>query len=104
MTLTGTVKYLPFAQGSKSESLRPYILLGKGSRILLYKKSDNPFENNFFASFEGEKVRVSGEIVNGTLEADSVELLGSENTDETLKTSEAENQKSFEKGTEEAQK
>lgn len=74
MTLTGTVKYLPFAQGTKSESLRPYILLGKGSRILLYKKSDNPFENNFFASFDGQKVRVSGEIVNGTLEVDSVEL------------------------------
>lgn len=74
MTLTGTVKYLPFAQGTKSESLRPYILLGKGSRILLYKKDDNPFENNFFAAFENQKVRITGEIVNGTFEVDSVEL------------------------------
>lgn len=72
MKFTGIVKYLPFAEGTKSESLRPYIILGKGSRILLYKKDDNPFENKFFKAFEGKKVNLEGELENGTLNVESV--------------------------------
>ena len=42
-TLTGIIQYKIFAEGTKSESSRPYIVLENGSQILLYKKNDNPF-------------------------------------------------------------
>ena len=32
---TGTVQYAPFAQGSKSEGERPFLVAEDGSRILL---------------------------------------------------------------------
>ena len=38
--LTGQILYKTFAEGSKSESSRPYICLENGTQILLYKKND----------------------------------------------------------------
>ena len=57
-TLSGIIQYKIFAEGTKSESSRPYIILENGSQILLYKKNDNPFENTGFSSYEGQKVLV----------------------------------------------
>ena len=51
--LVGTIQNKTYAKGTKSESSRPYIVLENGGQILLYKKNDNPFENNFFSSYEG---------------------------------------------------
>lgn len=74
MNLIGVVEYKLFAEGTKSESKRPFICLANGTQILLYKKNDNPFENNFFQKFEGMKVTITGDFVNGVFEADSAEL------------------------------
>ncbi|MBQ0052471.1 MAG: hypothetical protein KBT11_10490 [Treponema sp.] len=70
--ISGTIEYKTFAAGSKSESLKPFILLENGSQILLYKKNDNPFENKGFADFESKKVIVEGELVNGVFEVSSI--------------------------------
>lgn len=70
--LTGVIEYKIFAEGTKSESLRPYIVLENGGRILLYKKGDNPFENKGFAGFEGKKIIAEGELVDGVFEVLSV--------------------------------
>ena len=61
-TLTGIIQYKIFAEGTKSESSRPYIVLENGSQILLYKKNDNPFENIGFSSYEGQKVLVEEDV------------------------------------------
>lgn len=70
--LSGIIEYKTFAKGSKSESLRPFICLENGSQILLYKKDDNPFENKGLTEFEGKKVSVEGELVNGVFEISSL--------------------------------
>ena len=71
-TLTGIIQYKIFAEGTKSESSRPYIVLENGGQILLYKKNDNPFENNIFSSYEGKKVVMEGELVNGTFVVENI--------------------------------
>ena len=47
-------------------------ILENGGQILLYKKNDNPFENNFFSSYEGKKVVMEGELVNGTFVVENI--------------------------------
>lgn len=70
--LVGTIQNKTYAKGTKSESSRPYIFLENGDQILLYKKNDNPFENNFFSSYEGKKVVMEGELVNGTFVVENI--------------------------------
>lgn len=70
--LIGKIQYKFFAQGTKSESKRPFICFENGTQILLYKKDDNPFENNGFLSFEDKTVEVEGDLVNGVFEVTSV--------------------------------
>lgn len=70
---TGTVTYRQFAQGSKSEGARPFLVMEDGSRVLLYKKNDNPFENKGLATYTGKRVVLQGEIVKNVLEVESVE-------------------------------
>ena len=62
--LIGKIQYKVFAQGTKSESKRPFICFENGTQILLYKKDDNPFEN--------KTVEVEGDLVNGVFEVTSV--------------------------------
>ena len=71
-TLTGIIQYKNFAEETKSESSRPYIVLENGSQILLYKKNDNPFENTGFSGYEGQKVSVEGELENGTFVVENI--------------------------------
>lgn len=70
--LTGVVLYRVFAEGTKSESSRPYIFLENGSQILLYKKSDNPFENKGFINYENQTITVEGEFSNGVFIVENI--------------------------------
>ncbi len=70
--LTGTIQFKTFAEGTKSESSRPFLCLENGSQILLYKKNDNPFENNAFNGFDGANVTVKGEFINGVIEVEGI--------------------------------
>lgn len=71
--IIGIVEYKTFAERTKSESSRPFLMMENGSQILLYRKNDNPFENKGFLEFEGKKISAEGELVNGVFEVTSVE-------------------------------
>ena len=48
------------------------VCAGQNDFSSLYKKDDNPFENNGFLSFEDKTVEVEGDLVNGVFEVTSV--------------------------------
>ena len=54
-TLTGIIQYKIFAEGTKSESSRPYIVLENGSQILLYKKMIIPLKIQIFLVMKDKK-------------------------------------------------
>jgi hypothetical protein len=88
---TGTVTYGQFANGSKSEGERPFLIMEDGSSMLLYKKNDNPFENKGMAAYDGKKVVLQGEIVKDVIEVDSVEEVQTAVTSTPLSTDPATN-------------
>ena len=77
---TGTVVFLLFGAGTKSEAKVPFLYVNKDIMYKLFLKGDNPFENNGLIPFDGKRVRVSGinkenikkELAQGTLVADSI--------------------------------
>lgn len=77
---TGTVVFLLFNAGTKSEGRFPFLYVNRDTVYKLCLKGDNPFENNGFAPYDGKRVRVSGIKVEniqkiyaaGTLIADTV--------------------------------
>ena len=73
--LTGKIIFETFAAGTKSESRRPYLCFENGTKILLYKKNENPFENNGFTEYGGKKVTVEGELENGIFCVELIELI-----------------------------
>ena len=95
--LVGTIQNKTYAEGTKSESSRPYIILENGSQILLYKKNDNPFENTGFSSYEGQKVYVEGELVNGTFVVENITQQFTENPKVSESSEETENKENEEK-------
>jgi len=76
--IKGFVKLQVFAEGSKSESLRPYIIFGNGGKLLLYKKNDNPFENQSLKDFIDKFVCIEGELVNEVFEIETIEIIEAE--------------------------
>ena len=77
---TGTVVFLLFGAGTKSEAKVPFLYIDKDTMYKLLLKGDNPFENTSLLHFDGKRVKVSGvakenirpELAKGTLVADSV--------------------------------
>ena len=77
---TGTVVFLLFGTGTKSEAKVPFLYVNKDTMYKLFLKGDNPFENNGLIPFDGKRVKVSGltkenirlELAKGTLVADSI--------------------------------
>lgn len=77
--LTGKIEFMLFAEGTKSESLQPFLIDKDGKKIRVYKKDDNPFMNNYFTAFEGKSVCISGEYSNEIFIVDSItdDIVGS---------------------------
>lgn len=71
--LTGKIKFLPFAIETKSESLRPYLVDKDGNTIMVYKKNDNPFMNDYFTTWADKNVVLTGEYSDKTFIVDGVE-------------------------------
>lgn len=71
--LIGLIQYRVFAEGTKSESKRPFICFENGTQIRLYKQDDNPFENKGFLPYENKTVKVEGNLINGVFEVVSIE-------------------------------
>lgn len=62
--LQGIVVFRRSDNGSKSEHLKPFLLTKDNSTISLYKKDDNPFENDSLKKFKGAYVQVVGHFHN----------------------------------------
>lgn len=59
-TLSGYVRFHPYAEGTKSESTRPYLELLSGGERSLYKQGDNPFINESLVPFNDKRCEVVG--------------------------------------------
>lgn len=71
--MQGTVIFLKSFLGTKSESVQPFLYLGNGEIIRIFKPGDNPFENETLQNFDGKEVAVSGEVnEKGILEISSI--------------------------------
>jgi len=76
----GTVVFLLFNTGTKSEAKVPFLYINQDTVYKLVLKGDNPFENKGILPFDGKRVRVTGvkkesikkEYAVGTLIADSI--------------------------------
>ena len=73
----GYILFLPYAVGSKSESLRPILTMGAGSTASLHQKGDNPFENKSIQPYHGKYCEVTGTLVpeRKLIEVESIEEL-----------------------------
>ena len=76
----GTVVFLLFHIGTKSEGKVPFLYIDRDTMYKLVLRGDNPFENKGLHPFDGQRVRVTGvkkenikkEYAAGTLIADSI--------------------------------
>jgi len=59
---SGIIVFKLCNEGSKSEGLYPFLYTGEGNFIRLYKEGDNPFENQALKDFDGEAVKITGEV------------------------------------------
>jgi hypothetical protein len=76
MAFEGYLLFLPFAEGSKSEGLRPFLVNASDGAQMLYRAGDNPFENFFLRPFRGKYCRITGHMGEGAmLLVDSVKEL-----------------------------
>ena len=73
--LEGVVVFLTYAEGTKSESRRPFLYIGRNSDpIRLWVKEDNPFENNKLYGFDGKRVIIKGEINKDVFEISDISV------------------------------
>ena len=71
--MKGIIVFLETFKGTKSESLQPFLYMGQGRTIRVYKKGDNPFENASFSCFDAKEVWLEGELnEDGVLEVETV--------------------------------
>ena len=66
ITLEGKVIFKPANEGSKSESLQPYLVVSDEKEIHLFLQDSNPFENNQLKSFEDKIITVEGVMKDNT--------------------------------------
>ena len=58
----GYVVFLPYAQGTQSESWRPYAVLHDGTTVRLHVPDDNPFTNERLKPFHRLCCELSGRL------------------------------------------
>jgi hypothetical protein len=59
-SIEGHLLYLRHAAGSKSDSLRPYLVVSGDTTIRLHRKGANPFHEEEFRAYEGTRCTVRG--------------------------------------------
>ncbi len=59
--IEGRIIFRLFAEGSKSGSMQPYLVLPDGSEVRVTFSGDNPFENSSLVDDDGLAVVVSGD-------------------------------------------
>ena len=73
----GCIQFLPWAQGSKSDSKQPFLVQGPEKTWRLFHPGDNPFNNDFFKPLEGSWCRLVGKIdhASGVFKVDQATVL-----------------------------
>ncbi|SHK66640.1 hypothetical protein [Fibrobacter sp. UWB12] len=70
--LQGTVIFRQNDCGSKSERVKPFLYCNKDMIVPLFKKGDNPFENNILQEYDGKQVEIIGEVRNDVFEITNI--------------------------------
>ncbi len=70
--LTGTVRHSTVSPGSKSER-KAYVLETSAGTYILRRQGENPFTGNFFETYLGKKITVTGDLEGLTLFVEEVE-------------------------------
>ena len=75
--MKGIIRFLPYAPGSKSESVRPFIEAEGEEPMRLHLEGDNPFSNDGMREFEDKECEVEGEMdeQNGFFRVERVEVI-----------------------------
>lgn len=59
-TISGYVLFLPYAEGSRSESRQPFLVVDASQSHRLFSPGDHPFKHETLAPFHGVYCDVSG--------------------------------------------
>lgn len=65
-TLTGTVIFQKTNEGSKSESIQPFLYVNQNEIVHIFMKNSNPFENKGLQEYDGKIVSAKGYYNNQT--------------------------------------
>jgi hypothetical protein len=81
----GYILFLPFAKGSKSESIRPFLVCDSSQIHLLFVSGDNPFSNESLKEYHRSFCAVLGKYDEGrnVILVESVETLEDNTKKET---------------------
>ena len=60
ITQEGTLLMLLYAEGSKSESFRPFLVVNAATVHRLHREGDNPFGASTLAAYHGKYVSIEG--------------------------------------------
>lgn len=71
-TFTGTIIFQRTNEGSKSESMQPFLYINQNQIIHIFLKDSNPFENNSLQKYDGCNVTVEGYMNNDTFIINSI--------------------------------
>ncbi len=71
-TLTGTIIFQKTNEGSKSESMQPFLYVNQNQVVHVFMNNSNPFENNSLQAYDGCNVTVEGYMNNETLVINSI--------------------------------
>lgn len=70
----GLLIFLQYAKGTKSESLKPYLYENKNAVLPLWKKDDNPFQNDSLCAYDGKHVIIEGRRLDDVFEIENIEI------------------------------
>ena len=82
--MKGIIRFRPYAQGSKSESVRPFLEVEGEEPLRLHLEGDNPFSNDGLRSFEDKECEVTGQMdkQNGFFRVNQAEVITKAPTDQ----------------------
>lgn len=62
MTQQGTIVFMRTNIGSKSEGIKPFLYVGKGKFLDIWKSEDDSMNGDMLAPYDGQQVTAHGEI------------------------------------------
>jgi hypothetical protein len=77
--IEGYLLYLSHAAGSKSDSVRPHLVMAANRVVRLHRPGSNPFSENEFLSWQGQLCRARGQWdqLSNAFQVETLEPVGS---------------------------